>query len=251
MKRELCIRIGRSALIFQPTENGVASNPPLVVEMLGGVSPSANLRTAFKHPQLDGMSFDRCTVLTDSPTMLVPDDEFRPEDAATLFDHCFTGHERDNKRHAALETLHAVVIFALDKDLETVVCDHAPDALFLPVCHPVWEHFGRQSSGPRQRLHGYFHDGKVDVFCLSGNRVKFCNTFSATHSHDALYFLLSAFSQLGMQATRDEVVLIGSTPHQQWISNNLSKYVERVVTEPPSDKTLPLDLFLHLNTSRP
>ena len=249
-EHKLHIRIGRSTLIFQSTENGIANTPPHVVELRGGVSASANLRTAFKQPPLDGVHFDRCTVLVDSPTMLVPDDDFRPEDAAILFDHCFTGHERDHKCHAAREALHAVALFALDKDLETVVADHASTSLFLPVCLPIWEHFGRQTSSPRQRLHGYFHDGKVDIFCIAGNRFKFCNAFSATHSHDTLYFLLSVFSQLGMKATRDEVVLLGATPHQQWITDNLEKYVERVTVTPTTDETLPLDLSLLLNIPR-
>ena len=140
---------------------------------------------------------------------------------------------------------------AIEKDIQTVLSDHARRCTYLPVCLPVWEHYGRSSSITRQRLHGYFHDGKIDIFSTSGNRFKFCNAFSATHSHDTLYYLLNAFTQLGLKPTRDEVVLLGSVAHQQWIADHLGKYVEHIVVEPLPDKTLPLDLTLLTNRPQP
>lgn len=246
-ERVLVVRIGRGTLVFIASEPGERPAPPLQVEMKDGVSASSHLRDAFKSQQFLSGTFDRAIVLVDAPTMLVPEDEFVESDADLLFNHTFTGHECDVKCHAPIEQLHAISLFAIEKDIQTVLSDHARRCSFLPVCLPVWEHYGRQSSITRQRLLGYFHDGKIDIFCTSGNRFKFCNAFSATHSHDTLYFLLNTFTQLGLKASRDEVVLLGSVPHQQWIADHLGKYVERIVVEPLPNTILPLDLSLLTN----
>ena len=106
-------------------------------------------------------------------------------------------------------------------------------------------------AGKAKKILQDLKDGKIDIFCTVGNRFKFCNAFSATHSHDTLYFLLNAFTQLGMKSSRDEVVLLGSVPHQQWIADHLKKYVERIVVEPLPDSKLPLDLSLLTNLPQP
>ena len=247
----LLVRIGRGNLVFIAKDATGKTCPPLIVEMKGGVSASSHLRDAFKSHDLLREPFGSGVVLVDAPTMLIPEESFNAGDADLLFNHSFSGHERDAKCHTPLENLHVVTLFALGKDIQTVIGDHVASCTYLPVGLPVWERYGRQTHATRQRLYGYFHDGKVDIFCTSGNRFKFCNAFSATHSHDTLYFLLNAFTQLGLKSSRDEVVVLGSTPHQQWISDNLAKYVEHVVVEPLPDDTLPLDLYLltHPNQS--
>ena len=250
-ERKLEIRIGRGTLVLIATEACDRPSPPLLFDMKEGASASSHLRDAFKNQQMLSGIFDSAVVLVDAPTMLVPEDEFAESDADLLFNHTFTGHERDVKCHAALEHLHAIALFAMEKDIQTVLSDHTRRCTYLPVCLPVWERYGRSSSITRQRLHGYFHDGKIDIFCTNGNRFKFCNAFSATHSHDTLYFLLNAFTQLGLKSSRDEVVLLGSVPHQQWIADHLGKYVEHVIVEPLPEKTLPLDLFLLTNRPQP
>lgn len=250
-ERVLEVRIGRSTLVFIVTEPGDRPTPPIQVEMKDGVSASSHLRDAFKSQQMLSGVFDSAVVLVDAPTMLVPEDEFMMSDADMLFNHTFTGHESEVKCHAPLVHLHAIALFAMEKDIQTVVSDHARHCTYLPVCLPVWERYGRHSSVTRQRLHGYFHDGKIDIFSTSGNRFKFCNAFSATHSHDTLYFLLNTFTQLGLKSSRDEVVLLGSVPHQQWIADHLEKYVERIVVEPLPDTKIPLDLSLLTNHPKP
>ena len=250
-ERVLEVRIGRGTLVLIATEPGSRPTPPIQVEMKDGASVSSHLRDMFKSEKLLSGVFDNAVVLADAPTMLVPEDEFEESDADQLFNHTFTGHERDVKCHTPLEHLHAIALFAIEKDIQTVLSDHARRCTYLPVCLPVWEHYGRSSSITRQRLHGYFHDGKIDIFSTSGNRFKFCNAFSATHSHDTLYYLLNAFTQLGLKPSRDEVVLLGSVAHQQWIADHLGKYVEHIVVEPLPDKTLPLDLTLLTNRPQP
>lgn len=246
----LYVRIGRDILSFVVIEH---NNPiaPLLIEMKGGGSAVVHLREAFKSQHLLSRDFDHAIVLADAPTMLVPEEEFVESDAELIFNHAFTGYEHDAKCHVPIKHLHAIALFAIEKDIQTVIGEHSRQCTCIPVCHPVWERYGRHSSVARQRLHGYFHDGKIDIFCTNVNRFKFCNAFSATHSHDTLYYILNTFTQLGMKSSRDEVVLLGSVPHQQWIVDHLGKYVERVVVEPLPVDELPVDISLLTTHPRP
>ena len=80
--------------------------------------------------------------------------------------------------------------------------------------------------GTKAKLYCYFHDQRMDVFCYGQNRFKFCNAFDGRDAHDALYYLLSVWKQLGMKVGHDEIFLVGDIPEQQWLIEELKKYVQ-------------------------
>ena len=247
----LFIRLSQNTFAFLRPGGDPDTPRHAIYDTKGGISISANLREAFQHVPLLQSSYDQAIILVDTPILPVPEEEFHEDDVDILFNHAFSGHDQDIKKHVRIDSLHAEVIFSIEKDILTVMGDHFPKFHFLPVCHPVWLHASQQpDTVGRLRLHAYFHDGKVDVFCLNKHRFKFCNTFGATHQHDVLYYLLNAFTLLGMHSDRDEVVVMGSTPHKKWIVDNLGHYVSHAfapdlsAATPESQQTLPYDLTL-------
>lgn len=221
----MIIRIGNDTIAILSQHNVEDQSGYACIDMRGGMSASANLREAFlSHPLLK-TSDDKVVVLVDAPTMMVPLEEFSESDKEIIFDHTFSGHEQDLKMHYVMEKFHAVALFALEKDIKTVINDHFTQALFVPVSAPLWLQAASQAEGARQRLYAFFHDGKTDVACIHRRRFKFANTFSASYAHDALYYILSAFSYLGMKTERDEVVMLGTTPHKPWLTTNILSYV--------------------------
>ena len=241
----LVIRLGRSVQTFLAHDASTGTDEVGTHETNIGMSVPANLREAFRTQPLLSRDYASVTVLADVDVLVMPEDEFEEADSSTIYRHTFSGHDNDVVRHCPLERLHAVALLGLERDLLTVMSDHYPHAVFLPVCLPVWEHFSQQGETSRQRLYGYFYDERLCVFSFSKSRMKFCNTFSATHAHDALFYLLSVFSQMGMKADRDEVVLLGTTPQQKWISDSLLGYVQRVERgDIPLPSSLPLDMTL-------
>ena len=254
----LTLRIGHDALAFLSSDNEEQSFFK-TYEMKGGMSVAANLREAFKTlPMLAG-TWEKANVLADVPVMLVPEEEFDAAYADLLFSHAFSGHEHDVKLHQRMESLRAVALYAVERDVLTAVNDHCKEADYLPVALPLWNHFGKQAEGTRHRLYGYFHDGKADVFSFSKQRFRFCNTFSSVHAHDALFYLLSTFTQLGMKGDRDEVMVMGNTPHLKWVTDSLKAYVSRVATcdaetlqiSNPVSRDIPLDLCAFLQHLQP
>ena len=256
--KTLTIRIGHDTLAF--ISAGSDGEPFFQsYEMKGGMSAAANLREAFKTLPMLADSWEKATVLADVPTMLVPEEEFDPADSDILFSHTFSGCERDVKLHYPLESLRVVALYALERDVQTAVSDHCKEAEYLPVALPLWQHLGKQADDSRQRLYGYFHDGKVNIFSFSKQRFRFCNTFSAVHAHDAQFYLLSTFTQLGMKGDRDEVMVMGTTPHLKWVADSLRPFVSRIIIgdaqalqiDNSVSPDIPLDICVFLQLALP
>ena len=136
-----------------------------------------------------------------------------------------------------LPDLNAVAVFSIRKDLRTVLTDSFGAAVrFRPVMATVWRHFHHRSyTGPRNKLYTYFHDHRVEVFSFAKNRFRFCNSYAiGTNPDDALFYILSAWKQLGFEALEDELHLSGNIPGREEFIGNAGKYVKRVFTVNPS-----------------
>lgn len=255
--QRLLIRIGQSTLALL-THDGHQVFDYEETEMRSGVSTAANLREWLKSQPLLSGSYSNVGILLHTPTLLVPTDEFDSSDSEALYKYTFSHHDHDEVRHLVLPTLHAVVVFGIDKDLLTVVTDHFTACQWQPVCLSVWQRFGKRTLQPnreQQRLHVYFHDGHADVFSFNGSHFKFSNIFAVTHAKDALYYVLNAFTQQGMKATRDEVMVVGHMANKKWLVQQLETYVGRVsvpelsATQPDTSQwpTMPADLVFSLS----
>ena len=200
-----------------------------------GLSAAANLIESFRSNELLQKKYATVYIMVDTPTMLIPSDEYKANEAAMLYDHTFTDNEQQLKISCSLPELHVVAIFSIDRDLKTVIDEHFSDKHFLPICLPLWRHLNqRGNSHGRQRLYGYMHGDRLEIFRFNQNRFKFCNSFAASQAQDALYFLLYVFCQLTMDATRDEIYVIGDIPRKKWLTDQLHEYVKNIV---PTDAT--------------
>lgn len=234
--RRLIIRLSQNHLSFATIGNDDSS--PITYEpyfLKGGVSMAANLREAFRSLPLLQQSYTHVLVMTDSPTLMVPTELFREEEQRTIFLHTFTGHEQDEVVNTVLPDLNCVVVFSINRDLKLVIDDHFQHPHYIAAVAPVWRHLHQRSyMGVRAKLYGYFHDRQLNIFSYGQNRFKFCNTFDARDAHDSLYYLLYVWKQLGLQAEHDEVHLVGDIPEQDWLMEELQKYIKRVYTINPA-----------------
>lgn len=261
IKNRLTIRIGSHSMAFAATDptdvNGIVYEP---YTTKSGISMAANLREAFTKSPLLGQRFTLVQVLLDSPVLMVPIDEFHEKDMEKLYHHAFTSHPEtgDLKQelimYRVLPELNAVAVFGVNKDLKLVIDDHFTDSIFIPLTQPVWSHLHQRSfTGNRQKLYAYFHDKKMELFAFAQNRFKYVNTFHTARAHDALYFTLYVWKQLGFNHETDELHLVGAMPDEQWLTEHLHIYLQRVfVISPIADfgnlpaariKNMPYDLM--------
>ena len=241
MNRQLTIRVGNGTLSFSMADTSDREHPityePFVVK--SGISMAANMREALKTSplpaSLSGEKGLRVRLMVNSQPLLVPVEQFQVADAETLYTHSFSRSGQMAIVYNVLPSLNAVAIFGVNKDLLNVVNDCFADVQLIHAVSPVWNYLHQRSfSSHRNKLYAYFHDGQLDIFSFQQNRFKFCNTFDATHSHDALYFLLYVWKQLNLQPDHDELHLVGDIPEREWLIDELRQYLQKAYIIHPS-----------------
>ncbi len=240
-KRKMTIRIGKKTLSFTLLD-ATSKERPVIYEpyiVKGGVSMAANLREAFKTADLMSVDTRRAQVLLDTPCALVPIELFDEKDVVAIYNHAFPANEEELRivLYNVLPDLKAVCLFAVNKDLHGVLCDQFDEIQFIQSMTPVWRHLHQRSfTGHRNKLYGCFHSKRLDLFSFQQNRFKFCNSFEASHAYDALYFLLYVWKQLHLEAEHDELHIVGEIPEQEWLLQELKRYLQKAyVISPEAD----------------
>lgn len=239
-QQRITIRIGKNTLSFTHTNAADKERPivfsPYIVK--GGISMAANLREALKQPEFVSDATHRAQILLDTPSMLVPIEQFSEEEMETIFEHTFPARqERRNVLYNVLPNLNAVCLFAINKDLQRVITDRFDDIQTIQAMTPVWNHLHQRSfTGRRSKLFAYFHNKRLDIFSFQQNRFKFCNSFEASRGHDSLYFLLYVWKQLQLQPEYDELHIVGDIPEQEWLMEELKNFLQKAyVINPTAD----------------
>lgn len=256
----LTIRVSNNTLSFsvidREAEHQIIYEPYTVKS---GVSMAANLRQAFKESDLLLRGYLKARIYIDTPVLIVPIEDFKEEDAPTLYHHAFTGHDSDAIIYRVQPNLNVVAIFCINKDLKMVVEDNFKDVRFTPTLQPVWNYLHQRSfTGIHRKLYAYWHEKKLEIFSFEKNRFKFFNSFEASHSKDAMYFILYVWKQLGFNQQQDELHLLGNIPDKDWLLYNIKLYIKKVLTLNPAAefnrapiteiKGIPFDLLtLYMN----
>lgn len=233
MQRTLIIRAGQGTLSF------LIGRDFYQYPVKSGMSLSANLREAFREQPYLQEPFDKAVLRVCSPVVLVPHEDYLETedfDAETMYSYVLTGHKGEVKIMKELLELEAMALFSVNKDLQMVVGDNCHDMEVENVMLPVWKHFYNNyyQVGQRRKMFAYFHDRQMDICSFEQRRLKYCNVFDATHAHDALYFILFVWKQLGMSQNEDDIYVIGDTAHKDWLITRLKSYISRVHEINPS-----------------
>ncbi len=228
---DLIIRAGQGTLSFLlPDADGAPAFHPYPIK--SGMSLSANLREAFREQPYLQTTFRRATLMVCSPVVLVPRDDYADDgtfDTEATYSSVLTGHKGEEKIVTEIAELEAMAVYSVNKDLKMVVSDNCEEVDVVNVMLPVWRHLYRRyyQNGERRKMFAYFHDKTMDICCFEQRRLRFANVFDAQHAHDALYYLLFVWKQLGMSQKEDDLFIVGDLPHSDWLTGRLAMYIER------------------------
>ena len=233
------MRIGSNTLSFTLPDPADKEQPlryePYVVK--GGISMAANLREALKTATLPSADVKRVQVVLDTPSMLVPIEQFEEENINDLYTYTFAPSQEPRKiLFNVLPDLKAVCLFPINKDLYGVINDRYADVQFIHAMAPVWRHMHQRSfTGHFNKLYASFLGGRqLCLFAFKQNRFKFCNTFEASRANDSLYFLLYVWKQLRLQPEYDELHIVGEIPEKEWLQAELKKFLQNAYIINPS-----------------
>ena len=236
--KKLIMRIGRNSLSFTIPDPADKDRPlsyePYVVK--GGISMAANLREALKTATLPSASFRRVQVMLDTPSMLVPIEQFEEENINDLYAYTFAPSQEPRRMlFNVLPDLKAVCVFPINKDLYGVINDRYDNVQFIHAMTPVWRHQHQRSfTGHYNKLYACFLAGQLYLSAFQQNRFKFCNTFDANQVHDVLYFIVHVWKQLRMDALHDELHLSGDVPNEEQLLQELKLYLQKVYVSNPA-----------------
>ncbi len=232
----MTIRVAKDSLAFaiaDPLSDTQIAFEPYITK--SGVSMAANLREAFKVSTLLQRPTTRARVLVDSPTLIVPIEEYNEDCNETLYMHSFPNTEGCNIMSNVMPGLNSVALFALNRDLKLVVEDHYQDVRYTCLMRPVWDYLHHRSFiGNRRKLYAHFHDGVLELFSYERNRFVFCNRYNARHTKDAVYFILFVWKQLALDQMRDELFVVGDIPSKDNLLQALRMYVSVVIVMNPT-----------------
>ena len=242
-KPRTIIRIGRQTLTFALPENPEATGgskrgakvmlEPYTVK--SGMSMAANLREAFKESALLAIPNERVHVIIDTPTLILPIEEFDENNMEELYRYTFPGGIHEVIVHHVMPELNCVAVFAINKDEKLVVSDHYDNVRITPIDSHVWRHLHERShSGQARKLYAFFHEGWMSVAGFSKNRFRFVNTFTTHEVTDSTYYLLYVWQLLAMDQKKDELYIVGDIPSEEELKAELRKYVQNVFQINPS-----------------
>ena len=116
-----------------------------------------------------------------------------------------------------------------------MINDRYSDVQFIHALTPVWRHQHQRSfTGHFNKLYASFHGRQLCLFAFQQNRFKFCNTFEASHAHDALYFIIYVWKQLRMDVLHDELHLCGEIRDEELLTQELKQYLQKVYVSNPA-----------------
>ncbi len=227
--QQFVIRIADNSLSFALREEGSQDIRYEIYDTRKGISIAANLREAFDKSPLLGMAGRKITVIVDSPVMLTPIDEYEPGNAKEQNNYIFPGHEKQLLAACVLPSFKNTAVFAIDKDLGTVLSDHFEKVRIEPLMARVWEYLLQRNSGSNnKKVYAYFHENKMEVCSFTHNRFTFANSFDAKDRHDALYFLLGVWKQIGCNGMNDDLFLAGRITEREALTDDARQFLRRV-----------------------
>lgn len=236
-RNRIVLRIGQHHLSFSSIDMMTSEAPvtyePYVIK--SGISLAANLREALKGASLQQMGYQMALVMVDAPVLLIPIEVFEVSNMAEMYAHSFPSKEPQVLLYNVQPDLNAVAVYAINKDVKTVLDDNFPDLKMMAAVSPVWKHLHRRSfTGMRNKIYGYFHDGKLDIMAFQQNHFRFYNQFETSHTHDALYFLLYVWNQLMLNVNQDELHLVGEIREKELLLEELHQYLQNVYVINPT-----------------
>ncbi|HIY36781.1 MAG TPA: DUF3822 family protein [Candidatus Paraprevotella stercorigallinarum] len=168
--------------------------------------------------------------LISSPSIQIPLEYFKKEEASALFHLTYTHQQEKKIYYNILPHLEVVKIFDIPKETEEVLCSHFPTIRFYHIHTMIMEKTAFQKATDRQQLYIYLHDKEVFLLKYNSQSLHYSNTFPADATDNIIYYILSVWKLLNMDAETDECVFLGEHQLQNGAISALSPYLRNIRT---------------------
>ena len=223
------------------------------------LSLADQLLQELSRPDYFNRQIDQCYVLLCGNSTHVPLEEFRRDEAATLYAYTFGQQDMNQWRVAynILPQLECVELYAVPRDVEEAILQFYPTARFFAARAILMERLLLIEDDAHRNAPGLYVISETNAYTLysfEGRHLRFANTFSVTDAADALYFILNVWQQLALDALQHHLIfLTDNSVRDQEVQKSLADYLLHIdVLTPPDvfprvplarEKQVPVDLM--------
>lgn len=199
----------------------------------GNEPVSHTLASKLYLPEITRYHYDSVRVIIDSDSTCVPYSEFRPEDLQQHYRLVYGNVDFKTRKvcYSMLLQLQVVEVFTVPKDICDTISKAYPEATYTNSCSMLLNHaatFCRSQKTTGHSLFAYLADRQMFLISITQGKLLFSNHFMIEQEQNALFFLLSVWKELKMDAYKDTCYIGGDSPLARQTAEEARAYLQNV-----------------------
>lgn len=234
----LSIRVTADGFSFSVTEAN--SGDPLYAmhcgaAQLAGRTLAEALAEALKEDELHAYAYARVRVIMESNTTCIPRQEFNADALPALYSLVFptsADARGEEVAYTHLPQLDLVLLYTIPAQVRETILATFPEASFTTsfavVLGRIATYFKRRQLQD-SNLFAYVTQRQLFLYSIAGDRLLFANSFLLQDDvRDALYYLLSVWKQLSLDALSHCCYIAGEKEYAAPFAEEVRKYLKIV-----------------------
>lgn len=199
-----------------------------------GESMSHKLGNMLVQPTMQDLTYDKVQVIVDSPSTLIPEEEFNANEVENCYGCVFSDVDIHTHRVCStpLPSLFVVVLFSLPHDVYDTITNLMPQATFTSVFATTLSSFADYSTKhdfAEPPLFVYLQPNQMLLYSVFRGKLLFANSFSTDNIQNTLYFLLSVWKILKFDARVNHCIISGDdTTLTTSLADELGEFLQYV-----------------------
>lgn len=168
--------------------------------------------------------------ISDPLYTLVPQALFDEQELNTYlgFNHPLEENSNYKFHFTKLESLEAVIVFAIPRSLEFMLKAKLPPYQLTHFASPILEALGLEKTNNNELLI-HVQETHFEVIYVPKGKLQFFNSFQYQSKEDFIYYLLYVMEQLKLEREVTKLVLLGEIEKESAIFKLLYTYIHEVV----------------------
>ncbi len=194
-----------------------------------GEAPAETLKKAILQSSvIKRRSASSVYCLVTGQSIQVPLEHFRKEEAHALYRLTYACEKPGKTYYNILPHLEIAQIFTVEHEVEHILCQYFHGIRFYHSHTMILEKLWILAQQDKQQLYACFDEKEVFVFSYKDRKLCYANTFPADAADNAVYFILSVWKALELDARQGECFLLGNGPEKDRTTQLLGRYLQNI-----------------------
>lgn len=191
------------------------------------------LTESLSSDELSNCPVTRVRVITNTDAMCIPQQEFNSDELRSLYSIVFPAIDEQSQEvcYTHLAQLDIVEAFTVPRDIMDCVRKIYPEATFTNASAVVLGRIAtycKRMQLPENSLFAYVTPLRLFLFSLNPGKLQFANSFPLDQPQDSLFFLLSVWKVLGLNARKNHCFIAGEDGSVEFLNDKLQPYLQNI-----------------------